>query len=564
MLLTKKQRDYMILFCLMIVFICIHLIQTKGFLSKPVYVENVETRLIISKSDNVIEYTGDENVRISEEDILYVSLDILKKHLYEHIDYDESNKVVTITTFDKVIRFYDEGKKIKVNGSEIKYINPMIYSKETPLLPLGQLDEILKIDIKFADKTNTFIIKSQYEDEVVAEVIENNVRIKNEKSFWSKNTDIVNAGYKVKIIEENDIWYKVLTDKGVIGYIKANQIKDKEKIKGIQKAKNIPIWKPEEGKIILTWEYINSRNPDIEKISELKGVNVVSPTWIRLANSDGDLKHNIGMDYIKWAKSRGYKIWALFSNSFDPKITDKFLNNSLAREKTINELLRLVKENEIDGINIDFENVYLKNKEELVQFVRELTPIFHDNNLVVSIDVTVKGGSENWSLCYDRGALGEVVDYMAVMTYDEHWASSPKSGSVASIGWVRRGIEGILEEVPSEKLLLGIPFYTRIWIETPSKTEANKMDVKSKTVTMETANKILEKENIIKLWDEKAGQYYAVYIEDGSVHKIWIEDSSSIELKTKLVDKYNLAGVATWRRGFETENIWDTIYSVLY
>ncbi len=235
----------------------------------------------------------------------------------------------------------------------------------------------------------------------------------------------------------------------------------------------------------------------------------------------------------------------------------------MARERVINELLEIVRENELDGINIDFENVYLKNKEELVQFVRELTPIFHENDLVVSIDVTVKGGSETWSLFYDRAALGEVVDYMAVMTYDEHWAASPRSGSVASIGWVENGIQGLLEDVPEEKLLMGIPFYARLWTETPSKEVANKMDVKSRALTMEGVNNIISRDGAVKVWDENAGQDYLVYIEDGSINKIWIEDDKSIKLKTELANEYNLAGVAVWRRGFETQNIWSVIDETL-
>jgi len=315
---------------------------------------------------------------------------------------------------------------------------------------------------------------------------------------------------------------------------------------------------------VLLWEQVHSRNPDTSSIGPLQGVNVVSPTWLSLGDPSGKINSkNVSKNYISWAKGRGYKVWVLFSNSFDPDLTHEFLKNPFAREKVIEELLRIIKENDIDGINIDFENVYLKDKEALVQFVRELTPVLHEENIVVSMDVTVKGGSENWSLFYDRKAIGEVVDYVAVMTYDEHWSSSPVSGSVASLNWVEKGILGLLEDVPEEKLLLGIPFYTRLWMETPSRKKANKMDVKSKTLNMEKANELMAREDAIVVWDEEAGQDYLIYIEYGTIYKVWVENSKSLKLKVDLANKYKLPGIAIWSRGFETPDVWKVIDETL-
>ena len=126
-------------------------------------------------------------------------------------------------------------------------------------------------------------------------------------------------------------------------------------------------------------------------------------------------------------------VWALINNDFNLDITHEFLSSSETRDKIIRQILMYAELFRLDGINIDFENVYLKDKDLLVQFVRELTPILREAGIVVSMDVTVKSTSPNWSLCYDRKELGKVVDYMILMAYDEHWATSPVSGSVASI-----------------------------------------------------------------------------------------------------------------------------------
>jgi len=518
-----------------------------------------DKKIIIYQDNQIIEIDGGF---IIDENGVYLDKDVILDNLNSHISYDEENKMLVITTLDEVIRFYGE-ETVKINQEETKDISPMIFIENKPFLPIDRLDAYLGLSINYIEDTNKLVLLNMYEDRVIGKIFRNNIKLFTDKSIFSSTIDTLFAEDSVIVVEEYKSWTKVITEGGYIGYVKSKHIIDKVNISGKEKKTKNPIWKPKNEKIILTWEHVYSKNPNTNRIGELKGVNIVSPTWLSLGNSEGKINSNISQEYISWAKDRGYRIWVLFSNSFDPDLTHEFLNNARAREYVINQLLDIVKENNMDGINIDFENVYLKDKRALVQFVRELTPIFHENRIVVSMDVTVKGGSENWSLFYDRAALGEVVDYIAVMTYDEHWAASPVSGSVASLSWVEKGIKGLLEEVPKEKLLLGIPFYTRIWVETPSRTKANEMDVKSRTLTMEAVNKIFEKDNVVRVWDEMAGQDYLVYIEDGAIHKVWVEDSKSIELKTKLVNKYNLAGVAIWRRGFETENIWEVIDSTL-
>jgi len=173
------------------------------------------------------------------------------------------------------------------------------------------------------------------------------------------------------------------------------------------------------------------------------------------------------------------------------------------------------------------------------------------------MDVTVKGGSETYSLFYDRAALGDVVDYLILMTYDEHWSSSPIAGSVASLPWVEKGVLGLLEDVPKEKLVLGVPFYTRLWIETENKDGST--NVKSEALSMESAESLIQKNKAKVTYDEAAGQRYA-YWEDGNTTKeIWLENEESMRQRAQLVDKYKLAGIASWRRGFEKDEIWQVI-----
>lgn len=536
-------------------------IKNMNEVTEPAFYRMDEPSIIVKTNNDIKEYMGREHIRM-DNDHIYVSREILENDLGININYNLDHDIAVMTTLDDVIRFYGEQGKVKLNQDITKDISEMLVTEDTVMFPIDALKDYINIEYREVDNVDRVIMWDIFSNKKMAKV-NGKAKIKEGRSFWTDNLGIISDENNVEIISEEGPWAKVITEGGIIGYVKEDKLKDINEIEGVKRQEKTPIWKPESGKIILTWEQVHSRNPNTDKINHMEGVNVISPTWLSLKDSSGDISEKISTDYMKWAKGRDYKVWVLFSNSFNPDLTDKFLNNPIAREKAINDLVSTLTNIGADGINIDFENVYLKNKEILVQFVRELTPIMHKNGLVVSMDVTIKGGSDNWSKFYDRKAIGEIVDYVALMTYDEHWAASPISGSVASIGWVENGVKGLLEDVPEEKLLLGVPLYTRLWTETPSTEEPNKMVVKSRAFGMERVKEIMEKENIVKLWDDDAGQYYVVYIEDGAVHKIWVEDGKSIELKSQLINKYNLAGIATWSRGFETTDIWHVIDRII-
>ena len=204
--------------------------------------------------------------------------------------------------------------------------------------------------------------------------------------------------------------------------------------------------------------------------------------------------------------------------------------------------------------------MYLKDKDLLTQFVRELYPIFREKGMMVSIDITPISTSENWSLSLDRKRLSQAVDYVMLMAYDQHWASSPVAGSVAQYSWVEESLIKVLEEVPNYKLVLGIPFYTRLW--KLEQTDAGEQ-VSSQALSMETANDFIKENNIELEWDEESGQYHGETIKEGITYKIWIENAKSLKLKSSLVNKYDLAGIASWRKGFETEEVWPAISNMI-
>jgi spore germination protein YaaH len=318
-------------------------------------------------------------------------------------------------------------------------------------------------------------------------------------------------------------------------------------------------------KINMTWEAVYSGGTDVSKLYEMPGLDIISPVWYDLDDASGAVKSRKQDDYIEWANAMGYDLWPAITNSFDPEMTSALLHSIPNRTAFIDKMVTLYANNQFEGINIDFENIYKEDKDALSQFIAELTAAFHRKNMIVSMDVTFAGGSDTWSKCYDRYKLGQWVDYIVVMSYDQHWGSSPVSGTVAGLTWVDQNLELLTKEVDSDKIIMGIPFYMRVWFERPSKEFVNHMKVTSDAITMHRMEIILETEDYTMLWDEVNGQNYISYIdpEDNAVKKIWIEDVESLKLKVELVHKYNLKGIASWRRGYELESVWPALEDVL-
>ena len=305
-------------------------------------------------------------------------------------------------------------------------------------------------------------------------------------------------------------------------------------------------------KINLVWQPTFEAVNNLATIDKVPGMNVVAPSWFSIVGTNGFIKDCADENYVTNAHTKGYKVWALITNSFDPDLTSAVLHDPKARSYVVNQLLFFIEKYKLDGINLDFENIYDEDKDALTVFVREIKTALKPTGTVLSMDITVPSETSRWSTCYNRQALGEVVDYMMLMAYDEHWRTSPVSGSVASIGWVETGIVNTLKSVPANKLILGIPFYMRKWEENDGKVTA-------KTLTMDAAENLIREKQLQPQWMADQGQYYFEYEEDGKLYRVWQEDARSIALKVGLADKYQLPGVAAWRKGFEKPEIWDVI-----
>ncbi|TFE25843.1 glycosyl hydrolase [Cohnella luojiensis] len=500
---------------------------------------------------------------------LLIPLEIAQQLLGDGIHYEEKTETIILTTDTKVLHFKTGKLDATLNQKPFALRFAAKKVNETLYLPVAPLTELFGVKAEISEPSAIVSLFKPGEAVQHAGVPDEKAKGIKLREGPDKSYPIVEdlpAGADLRLWGETDGWYQVQSKSGHIGFVAKGGVTllPVETITAdITSEEPFVAWKGRGKRINLTWEAVYSANPDTDKIGELPGVNVVSPSWFELIDGKGSISSKADAGYSAWARSKGIHVWGLFSNGFEPDRTHAALAAYESRFKMIQQMLAYAKTFKLQGINIDFENVYTKDKENLVQFMREMTPLLHEQNLVVSIDVTPKSNSEMWSVFLDRERLGAIVDFMMVMAYDEHWASSPVSGSVSSLPWAETSVRRILKEdgVPADKLILGIPLYTRIWTEEPKGAEG--VEVSSKTMDMDAVKDLIKEKKLKPAFSEVTGQRYVEFKEGNAVKKIWIEDAASIKARAELAKKYNLAGVASWRRGFESADIWGVLDKAL-
>lgn len=363
----------------------------------------------------------------------------------------------------------------------------------------------------------------------------------------------VPAGTQLRLLEELEEWDQVATADGYIGYVEKKDVNAPETLsfdRAFQREEYSYLSMEEP--VNMAWHQVTTMDANAyltDTIANMTGVNVLSPTWFYISDNSGNLTNIASAEYVQTAHERGMKVWALVDNFTADISTMEVLSRTSSRQNLIQQLMQGTLAAGVDGINVDFEQLSEDVGIHFLEFLRELSIECHKNNLVLSVDNPVP---EDFTSHYDRAEQGRVVDYVIIMGYDEHYVGS-EVGSVASLPWVEKGIQDTLAEVPAERVINAIPFYTRLW-----KTTAGGA-VSSEAISMDQAQEVIQKYAVQTYWDKNTSQNYGTYEFEGSTFQIWLEDAQSIAEKVKLVPKYNLAGVAHWKLGFENSSVWQVI-----
>ena len=474
-------------------------------------------------------------------DRVYLPLNVVNTYLNQRYYWDSANQQVLYATpseLTTVAASSESGDQVWLKGDTV-YLN------------LTYIQQYTDIDAYISKEPYRIAIQYQF-DNIKTVPVKKNTSIRYRGGIKSPVVTSVKKGAQLRLIEELDNWDQVATDDGYIGYIdKKNVGKASETTFDRNFEREQYSYLTMDGKVNMVWHQVTSTDANAyfaDATANMTGVNVISPTWFYLLDTSGNIANISSADYVAQAHEKGLKVWGLIDNFTQEVSTTETLSNTAARQNIISQLIQAATSVGMDGINVDFESLSEDVGIHFLEFLRELSIECHKNNLVLSVDNPVP---EDFTSHYDRAEQGRVVDYVIIMGYDEHYVGS-EAGSVASLPWVEQGIQDTLAEVPAERVINAVPFYTRLWRTTGG-------NVTSEAIGMDQAQQVISENNVETYWDKTTSQNYGKYDIDNSTYQIWIEDSQSIAEKVKLVSKYNLAGVSAWKLGFENSGIWQVI-----
>ena len=576
----RRKRQRMIRFVLLIILI---IVAIAGIILWKRYSPSKEQydmkKYYGIEKDGQVGITVDNKVVEAEGKLaggkVYVAYNIVRDYINSRFYWDPNENVLLYMLPEDMISV-DVGSKDYSISKKKKSEDYVILKTEgnTAYIALDFVQQYTNIDYEVSNNPDHVMIRTKWGKTDVA-TVKKNTQVRYQGGVKSPVLAELKKKDEVTVVESEQNWKKVRTADGVIGYVKNKTLKNEEK-KNItrkfeeQDYSNIS----KDYTINMAWHNVTNQdanNAVAQRIAQTKGLTTLAPTWIHVADTNGNISSIASADYVSYAHKQNVEVW-MTVRDFDGGISSEkesyeLLSYTSRRETLITQLIAEALRVGVDGINVDFEKISDKCGEHYIEFIRELSVKCRQNGLVLSVDNYVP---KSFNTQYDRKEQGIVADYVVIMGYDEYYAGSPEAGPVSSYNYVKEGITETLKEVPAEKVISGIPFFTRLWKETPKTEEELKSDkgtdaeqysatVESDAYGMDNAQAIVKQAGVDTTWDKKAGQNYATWEADGSKYEIWLEDSKSIEAKLKLMKKYKLAGTAEWSLGQESSDIWNLI-----
>ena len=506
-----------------------------------------------------------QNTLIEEKGIVlngrpYVSTEVIKEYLNARFYWDSAENLYIYTTPTEMItahvgesQYLIDKKATATDYQIVKVEDGVAY------VALEYIQSYTDMEYEFMEDPNRVQITNEYGEFKVVEAKKNG-EVRFRAGVKSPILTDVEKGDQMYVLDEGEDpiskWTKVRTVDGYIGYIRDHKLKG-ETTTTTTSDFTEPVYSnlTKDYTINLTWHQVTNREANsqiYEKIKDTKGLTTISPTWFFIRDNSGNIQSIASQDYVDYCHQNNIEVWGLVENityKNDIDITS-ILNKTSSRQNLATQLIAQAIQYDLDGINVDIEALPGAAGEGFIQFIRELSIMCRRNNIILSIDNYVPMA---YNQNYNRKEQGIVADYVIIMGYDEHYAGSEEAGSVASIGYVRNGIEKTLEEVPAEKVINAVPFYTRLWHTN------NSGELSSSALGMSRAQSTVANNGATPEWSEEAGQYYAEFENSDGFYQIWLEEETSIEEKAKLLKEYGIAGIASWRLGYEKNEIWDVI-----
>ena len=482
---------------------------------------------------------------IYEHGQTYLPLSWILGHINKRFYWDSTENLLVYTLPDQIV--YADAETKGSNGAPL-----LLVKDEDVYLTLGLLANYSDVEIQAFDSGDAKrVFINEWSNRGVS-ILSKKRAVRVRGGIKSPILTNLEKDTQVTVLETMETWSKVVTPDGHIGYVE-NKVLGEIQDEAFFSGREPVVYESNrlDEKIVLGWHQISDVDAykTLEDIlDQAEDINVISPTWFALTDNSGSFRSIASQKYVDIAHEHGVQVWALLDNFSSNVQTEVLLASTTTRRKLINSLIAEVETYGIDGLNMDFESIKPEAGIHYIQFLRELSIPCREKGIILSVDNYVP---TSYNAFYDREEQGIVADYVIIMGYDEHYAGG-EPGSVSSLGFVENGISGTLAEVPREKVINAVPFYTRLW------TEKNG-EVSSKALGIEAAKNWIAKNRVELYWQEELGQYYGELLTPSELSYLWLEEENSLELKMNLIRDYDLAGVACWKLGLEDDAAWDVI-----
>ena len=476
----------------------------------------------------------------------YLPITWVNQNLNERFYWDEQEKLLVYTLPESIVYINTDTRSDKGLPLLLETGNGVFLSTE---LILTYTD--IRISPFVEDEVHRLFVSTKWEPEMWT-IVKRKGAVREKGGIKSPIVALQAEGVRVRVLDSMDYWARVQTEDGHMGYIEKLRLGESDPMTYISTFQ-APVYTniSMDQKVCLAWHQVTSPegNSSIQKLlRNTKGINVISPTWFSMTDNEGNYTSLADRAYVDYLHDQGIQVWALIDN-FSPDVQSEILfSRTSVRTKLITRLMEDAQTYALDGINLDFESIKESAGPHYIQFIRELSVSCRKNHIVLSIDNHVPAP---YNAFYNRKEQGAVADYVIIMGYDEHYAGG-EAGPVASISYVRNGIKDTLKDVPREKVINAVPFYTRVWKE-------NKEGKSSDALGISDAKAWVKSNRVSLQWKENLGVYYGEVIKDEESKVIWMEDERSLGLKMDAIREYDLAGVSCWKLGFEPKEIWDVV-----
>ena len=496
---------------------------------------------------------------------VYLDYETVCSYLNDRFYWDHNENKLLYTTATDLISADADSTSYYVTKDSHSLDHPIVKADaQTAYIAIDFLKLYSDFSYEVLDSPNRVILTTAWGDYTTAPA-KQKTQLRQKGGIKSPILADIGKNTEVTVLETGDTWTKVSTAEGIIGYIKSKALgaTSTKTLTSDYVAEEFTHIK-KDFKINMAWHQITNADANTTIASVLqntKGINVISPTWFYLNDNNGNIASLASSDYVNYCHNQGIEVWALVSNLENKNVdTTEVLTHTSKRQNLVNQIVSMAIQYNLDGINVDFESMNgEKVGDAFIEFIRELSIKCKNNGVVLSVDNYVPMSHTSF---YNRKEQANFADYVVIMGYDEHYAGSPEAGSVASLSWVTQGVSDTLKEVPADQVILGMPFYTRVW-EIPSESSSDDTaagaKIPSKIYGMKAANDFLATHGATKTWLDDCGQNYSEFTDNDTTYKVWLEDSASAECRLKLVEEKKLAGASFWKLGFETSDIWDTV-----